>query len=98
MAAAYLQDVKFLPATHAVLWGPAEIEEFFAGLFANGVAGHALRIIKVGGDGKLVYGAANWTATVKSTDGASREIGDIATHIFERQGDGGLKLKLHTFN
>jgi ketosteroid isomerase-like protein len=59
VAAAYLQDAKFLPATHAVLWGPAEIEEFFAGLFANGVAGHALRIIEVGGDGKLVYGAAN---------------------------------------
>ena len=27
-----------------------------------------------------------------------QEIGGTATHIFERQGDGGLKLKLHTFN
>ena len=98
VAEAYLRDAKFLPATHAVLSGPAEIEEFFAGLFANGVTGHVLRIIEVGGDGKLVYGAANWTATVKGADGASQEIGGIATHIFERQGDGRLKLKLHTFN
>ena len=98
VAAAYLQDAKFLPATHAVLSGPAEIEEFFAGLFANGVAGHALRVIEVGGDGKLVYGAAHWTATAKGADGAPQEIGGTATHIFERQGDGGLKLKLHTFN
>ena len=98
VAAAYLPDAKFLPATHAVLSGPAEIEEFFAGLFANGVTGHALRLFEAGGDGKLVYGAANWTATAKGADGAPQEIGGIATHIFERQADGGLKLKLHTFN
>ena len=24
--------------------------------------------------------------------------GGIATHVFERQGDGSLKIKLHTFN
>ena len=59
---------------------------------------HALRVIEVGGDGKLVYGAAHWTATAKGADGAPQEIGGTATHIFERQGDGGLKLKLHTFN
>ena len=98
LAALYLPSAMFLPATHAVLSGPAEIEPFFAGLFANGLSGHALSILEVGGHGKLVYGAARWTATLKNADGAPQTSSGIATHIFERQGDGGLKLKLHTFN
>jgi uncharacterized protein (TIGR02246 family) len=98
VAAAYLRDAKFLPATHDLLTGPVEIEEFFAGLLANGVSGHALRIIEVGGDGHLVYGAAHWSATAKGEDGTPQQAGGIATHIFERQNDGSLKLKLHTFN
>ena len=81
-----------------MLSGPAEIEEFFAGLFENGVAGRALRVIEVGGDGKLVYGAAHWTATAKRADGPPQEIGGTATPMVERQGDGGLKLNLHAFN
>jgi ketosteroid isomerase-like protein len=98
LAAFYLPGAMFLPATHAVLSGPAEIEPFFASLFANGLTGHALSILEVGGDGKLVYGAARWTATAKDTDGAPQTSSGIATHIFERQANGGLKLKLHTFN
>jgi hypothetical protein len=27
-----------------------------------------------------------------------KDIGGVATHIFERQPNGSLKLKLHTFN
>ena len=98
LAAAYLPDAKFLPATHAVLTGPAEIEAFFAGLFANGVTEHVLRIIEAGGDGKLIYGAAHWTVTAKGANGTSQESSGIATHIFERQTNGGLKIRLHTFN
>lgn len=98
LAALYLPSAMFLPATHAVLSGPAEIAPFFAGLFANGLTGHALSILEVGGHGRLVYGAARWTVTAKDEDRAPRTSSGIATHIFERQADGGLKLKLHTFN
>ena len=42
----------------------------------------------------MAYGTANWSASDK--DG--KAIGGIATHIFERQCDGSLKLKVHTFN
>jgi hypothetical protein len=37
--------------------------------------------------------AAKWSA--KAGD---KDIGGVATHIFERQPGGALKLKLHTFN
>jgi ketosteroid isomerase-like protein len=98
IASAYLPHAKLLPPTHAVLSGPAEIETFFAGLLANGVADHRLQIIDAGGDGQVVYGAAKWTATGKKADGGPQSIGGIATHVFECQPDGSLKLRLHTFN
>jgi ketosteroid isomerase-like protein len=49
---------------------------------------------EAGGTDKTVYGTANWSATDK--DG--KPIGGLATHIFERQNDGALKLKAHIFN
>ena len=45
-----------------------------------------------------MVGAANWTAVGKDADGADQPWGGIATHVFERQDDGSLKLVLHTFN
>ncbi|WP_425450160.1 YybH family protein [Virgifigura deserti] len=98
LAETYLPDAKLLPPTHTVLLGPAEIEEFFAGLFANGVTDQNLEIIEPGGDGRIVYGTANWSAQGEGNDGAAQTLGGIATHVFERQEDGSLKLRLHTFN
>jgi uncharacterized protein (TIGR02246 family) len=95
VAAAYADDAKLLPPTHAVHSGPKEIEEFFSGLFEAGVTDHALAIIEVGGDGDLVYSAAKREGLRRAIP---QDVGGIATHIFERQDDGELKLKLHTFN
>ena len=81
-----------------VLTGPAEVEAFFAGLFESGVSDHTLDIIEVGGDGRIVYGAAHWSLQGKDADGTPQTFSGIATHVFERQEDGTLKLKLHTFN
>ena len=78
--------------------GPAEIEKFFAGLFANGVTGHKLELIDAGGDGKVVYGTSNWSAKGKDKDGKPATFTGTATHVFERQADDSLKLRLHTFN
>jgi ketosteroid isomerase-like protein len=30
--------------------------------------------------------------------GKDQPLGGVATHVFERQSDGSLKIKLHTFN
>ena len=82
-----------MPPTHTIAKG-SEIEKFFDGLLKNGVKSHALKPVDAGGNDKIVYGTANWSATDK--DGKS--IGGLATHIFERQSDGALKLKAHIFN
>jgi ketosteroid isomerase-like protein len=98
VAAAYAPNAKLLPPTHEVASGPAEIEKFWAGMFANGVTDHKLQVIDAGGDDKVVYGTANWSAKGKDKDGKPANFSGIATHVFERQADNLLKLRLHTFN
>jgi ketosteroid isomerase-like protein len=98
VSAAYLPNAKLLPPTHEVASGPAEIEKFFAGLHASGVTDHKLELIDAGGDGKVAYGTANWSAKGKDKDGKPASFSGIATHVFERQADNSLKLRLHTFN
>jgi ketosteroid isomerase-like protein len=98
LAAAYTPNAKLMPPTHEVASGPAEIEKFWAGMFANGVTGHKLEVIDAGGDGKVVYGTANWSAKGKDKDGKPATFSGIATHVFERQPDNSLKLRLQTFN
>lgn len=87
-----------LPPTHEVASGPAEIEKFFAGFFANGVTGHKPEVIDAGGDDKVVVGTAKWNATGKDKDGKPTPFSGLAVHVFERQADGSLKLRFHTFN
>jgi ketosteroid isomerase-like protein len=98
VAAAYAPNAKLMPPTHEVASGPAEIEKFWAGMFANGVTGHKLEVIDAGGDGKVVYGTANWSAKGKDKDGKPATFTGTGTHVFERQADNSLKLRLHTFN
>ena len=94
IAASYTSDAELLPPTHTIAKGPADIEKFFDGLLKGGVKNHALKLVEAGGSDKTAYGTANWSATDK--DG--KQIGGLATHVFERQSDGALKLKAHIFN
>jgi ketosteroid isomerase-like protein len=87
-----------LPPTHEVASGPEAIEKFFAGLHANGVMDHKLELLDAGGDDKIAYGTAKWSAKGKDKDGKPATFSGIATHVFERQADNSLKLRLHTFN
>ncbi len=93
ISAFYTDDALLLPPSHDILRGPAAVEKFFAGLFTAGVTGHKLDLIEANGTPDLIVATAKWAA--RSKDGP---IGGIATHEFNRQTNGNLKLKLHTFN
>jgi uncharacterized protein (TIGR02246 family) len=98
VAAFYADDAVFLPANHEVIRGPSGVETFFSGLFGGGASGHKLELIEAHGDGSLAYGAAKWSATGKDAEGKDQPWGGVATHVFQRQPDGSLKILLHTFN
>lgn len=63
-----------------------------------GVTGHKLELIEAQGDGDLLVGTARWSATGKDAQGADQPWAGVATHVFEKQADGSLKLTVHTFN
>jgi uncharacterized protein (TIGR02246 family) len=98
IAAFYTDDAIFLPATHDVIKGPAGVEKFFGGLFGMGVTGHKLELIEAQGEGNLLVGTAKWSAKGKDAKGADQPWAGVATHVFEKQADGSLKLRVHTFN
>jgi uncharacterized protein (TIGR02246 family) len=98
VGATYTEDALFLPATHDVIEGPEGVAEFFGGIFGMGVTGHKLELIEAIDGGDTVVAAARWSADGKDASGADQPWGGVATHVFERQDDGSLKLRLHTFN
>jgi uncharacterized protein (TIGR02246 family) len=98
VAAFYAEDAYLLPPSHKVIEGQKGVAEFFSGLFKGGVTGHKLEMIEADGDGSVVFGAAKWSAKGKDDKGNPKEFSGLATHVFEKQPDGSLKLKLHTFN
>ena len=98
VAAFYTEDAIFLPASHDVINGPDGVTAFFGPLFDMGVTGHKLELIEAREAGDAVIAAANWNAAGKDAEGADQPWGGVATHVFERQEDGSLKLVLHTFN
>lgn len=98
LAAFYTDDAIFLPASHDVIVGPEGVAAFFDKLFEMGVTAHTLDVIKAEGDGKIIAVGARWTAEGKDASGSDQPWGGLATHVFERQDDGSLKLKLHSFN
>ncbi|TIP59049.1 MAG: DUF4440 domain-containing protein [Mesorhizobium sp.] len=92
VAAFYTDDAIFLPATHDIIKAPDGVEKFFGGLFSMGVTGHKLELIEAEGDGNLLVGTAKWSAKGKDAKGADQPWAGVATHVFEKQADGSLKL------
>jgi len=98
IAAFYTDDAIFLPPTHDVIRGPEGVEKFFAGIIGMGAKNHKLELIEASGDGNIVVGTAKWSAAGKDSAGADQPWGGVATHVFQKQPDGSLKLRVFTFN
>jgi len=98
VSALYADDAIVLPPTHDVIKGPEGVDKFITGILGMGGKDHKLELIEASGDGNIVYGTAKWTAAGKDKGGADQPWAGTATTIFEKQGDGSLKLKVHTFN
>ena len=98
IVAAYLPNAKLLPPSHEIALGQEVIEKFYAGALANGITDHKLEVIDAGGNDKILYSTARWSAKGKDKDGQVTTFSGFATHVFERQSDNSLKLLLQTWN
>jgi ketosteroid isomerase-like protein len=98
IVAAYLANAKVLPPNHEIALGQEAIEKLYAGTLASGVTGHKLELIDAGGNDKIVYATARWSAKGKDKDAKPATFSGFATHVFERQADNSLKLLLQTWN
>ena len=98
VSALYTDDAILLPPTHDVIKGPDGVDKFITGILGMGAKGHKYELIEASGDGNIAYGAAKWSATGKDKAGADQPWGGTSTAIFEKQADGSLKIKMHTFN
>ena len=98
VAALYSDDALLLPPTHNVIKGPAGVEKFVQGLVEMGTKDHKFELIEAREEGNIVYAAAKWSATGKDSEGKDQTWSGLATHVFERQSDGSLKVKLNTVN
>jgi ketosteroid isomerase-like protein len=98
IAAAYLPSAKLLPPSHQMALGQASIEKFYTEALANGITDHKVEVMDAGGDGKIVYAVARWSAKGKDNDGKLATFSGFATYVFEREADNSLKLLLQTWN
>jgi uncharacterized protein (TIGR02246 family) len=98
IGAFYTPDATLLPPTHEVHKGPDGVATFFTGILAQGVTGHRLELIEAEDDARMAVAAAKWSVQGKDDKGAPATFSGLSTTVFEKQADGSLKLRLHTFN
>ena len=98
VCALYTDDATLLPPTHEVIKGPDGVDKFIAGIIGMGAKDHKLELIEASGDGNIVYATAKWSAVGKDSTAKEQTFAGTTTTIFEKQANGSLMLKVHTFN
>jgi uncharacterized protein (TIGR02246 family) len=98
VAALYTDDATVLPHTHDVISGPGKIKELWTALIGAGCKDHSIEMLDVHVDGNLACEIAKWAASGPGEDGRPQSYGGSLVNLYERQGDGSWKCRLHIWN
>jgi uncharacterized protein (TIGR02246 family) len=98
VAALYTEDATVLPHTHDVINGQSKIQEFWTSVIGAGFKNHSIEMLDVHIDGNLSYEVARWAASGPGQDGQPQSYGGSLVNLYERQGDGSWKCRLHIWN
>ena len=98
IAALYTDDATLVPSDNRVIEGPDGVAGYFAGVIDAGITDHALEPITIVDGEGLVTSAARWTVQGEDANGDAVTYEGTAVQVFEKQDDGGLKLRLHSFH
>jgi uncharacterized protein (TIGR02246 family) len=98
VAALYTDDATVLPHTHDVISGSSKIKEFWTSVIGAGFKDHSIEMLDVHVDGNLACEIAKWAASGPGQDGQTQSYGGSLVNLYERQGDGSWKCRLHIWN
>ncbi len=78
--------------------GPEAIKQFWESRIKLGVRDHTFDIIETGADGKYAYQVTRSTVQLVRESGEKILTVGHTVRVFEKQGDGTWKAKIHMFN
>ena len=98
IGALYTDDATLVPQNNEVIEGPSGVAEFFSGVLGAGFTDHTLEPITIVDGEAMVSSASRWTVQGKDESGEPVTYEGTAVQTFEKQDDGSLKLRLHSFH
>ena len=98
LAALYTADATVLPHTHDVVRGVDAIRDFWKSVIEAGFKNHSIDLIDAHARDDLVVEIAKWQAEGRGEGGRRQSFGGSLVNVFERQGDGSWKCRLHIWN
>lgn len=98
VAALYTADATVLPHTHDVVRGVDAIRDFWKSVIEAGFKNHSIELIDVHAQENLIVEIAKWQAEGPGEGGRRQSFGGSLVNVFERQGDGSWKCRLHIWN
>jgi len=98
VAALYDENAILSPGNGEVLVGRIAIEGLFRSFIENGVHNHTIEIIDVHIDGNTMYEVSKWSANGAEKDETKPVFGGIFVNVFQIDGNGEWKSRLHTWN
>jgi uncharacterized protein (TIGR02246 family) len=98
VAGLYTADATVLPHTHDVVQGVNAIGDFWKSVIEAGFKNHSIDLINVHAQENLVVEIAKWQAEGPGEGGRRQSFGGSLVNVFERQGDGSWKCRVHIWN
>lgn len=98
LAALYTEQATLSPGNGQTLVGRSAIEQLFRSFVDNGVHNHAIEIVDAGGDERVAYQVARWSANGAEKDGKKPAFGGILMSVFEKGSDGKWLARSHVWN
>lgn len=98
VAALYIEQATLSPGNGQTLVGRSEIEKLFQSFVDNGVHNHTIEIVEAGGNDRLLFQVAKWSANGAEKDGKKPAFGGILISVFEKGDDGLWLARSHVWN
>jgi uncharacterized protein (TIGR02246 family) len=97
-SAMYTEDAILIPGEgFPPVRGPEAIKQFWEAGIKDGYKDHTFEIVETKSDGNLAYLLATWTVKQVREGGDTASFSGHTVRIFQRQGDGAWKTKVHMY-